>query len=63
MTDQTAVANSTWLEFLKAPKIGSPSKKLVKIFPAKIDTIQDAQQDNGCLRENWWLPSDLLINC
>lgn len=55
-TYQTAVARSSWFEFLKAPMIGSPNKKLARITPENIETIHDTQQASGCFLENGKLP-------
>ena len=53
---QTAVASRSWLLFLNGDSMGSPMMRLARRLPAKMTTMEEAQQDRGCLRLNWMAP-------
>ena len=37
--------------FLRGARTGSPSKRLARMPPAKMTSIEDTQRDSGCFRE------------
>ena len=52
LTNQTAVARTRELLFLKGARMGSPRRRFAKIEPENITTIDENQQLKGCLRLN-----------
>ena len=47
----TIVESRSWLLFLRGARTGSPRRRLARIPPAKMTSMEDTQRDSGCFRE------------
>ena len=48
---QTIVESRSWLLFLRGARTGSPRRRLARMPPAKMTSMEDTQRDSGCFRE------------
>ena len=48
---QTIVESRSWLLFLRGARTGSPRRRLARMPPAKMTSMEDTQRDSGCFLE------------
>ena len=56
------VDSSSWLLFLRGARTGSPRRRLARMPPAKMTSMEETQRERGCFLEKGSEPAVILVS-